>query len=373
MNAAWIDDSQSLRAFCDAVTGAVAVDTESDHFHAYDARVCLIQLASGGEAALVDPLAMDAAALEPLFAMLESPDIVKVLHAGRNDILEIDRDWERTINSMFDTQIAARFVGLGGNSLDFLLEDLVGVEPGKSFQKFDWTTRPLPDDKAEYATADVRHLLEIRELLVDRLEESGWLEPFRQQCSYVSTMRHEPNAFDPEDWRRVRGADGLDAAGRRTMSELFRWRHEMCREVNRAALHVFPNGALLHIARTRPSSKSELDTVRSLPAETLERFGDDILRVIEDAASVETPPESRPKRRRRERPSQDVYRRHKRLKKWRNKTKDELDIPGEFIATNANLMEIAQNPPSNLDELGQFEAVLPWHVEMFGDEILDQM
>lgn len=373
MNAAWIDDSQALRAFCDSVTDAVAVDTESDHFHAYDARVCLVQLASGAEAALVDPLAMDVSELEPLFELLESPDIVKVLHAGRNDILEIDRDLERTINAMFDTQIAARFLGLGGNSLDFLLEELVGVEPGKSFQKFDWTTRPLPADKAEYATADVRHLLEMRAMLAERLEQSGWLEPFRQQCDYVATMRHEPNPFDPGDWRRVRGADGLDAAGRRTISELFRWRHEMCREVNRAALHVFPDGALLHIARTRPSSKGELDTVRSLPEQTFERFADDILQVIEQAGSVDTPPESRPKERRRERPSQEVYRRHKRLKKWRNRTKERLDIPGEFIATNANLMEIAQSPPSNLEGLGRFEAVLPWHVEMFGDEMLDQM
>lgn len=372
MEADWIEDAETLESYCDAVSDVVAVDTESDHFHAYDARVCLIQLASRESSALVDPLDLGDDDLGPLFSLLKNPDVVKVLHAGRNDILEIDRDYERTINAMFDTQIAARFLGLDGNSLDFLLEDLVDVDPGKSFQKFDWTTRPLPDDKAEYAVADVRHLLEMRDILSERLETSGWLEPFRQQCTYVATMRHEPNPFDPEGWRRVRGADTLDAAGRRAICELYKWRHQMCREVNRAALHVFPDGALLHIARTRPTSKSELDTVRSLPEVTFDSFADDILRVIAESDSADTPPEKRP-RTPRERPPRDVLSRHKRLKKWRNRTKDRLGIPGEFIATNANLMEIAKNPPSTLDELAAFDTVLPWHIDMFGEEMLDEM
>ncbi|MGM0557055.1 MAG: ribonuclease D [Myxococcota bacterium] len=372
MDAIWIDDPRSLEDYCDSVDDVLAVDTESDHFHAYNARVCLIQLATDEVAALVDPLAMTADELEPFFSLMEDESVVKVFHAGRNDILEIDRDYARRVENLFDTQIAARFLGLDGNSLDFLLEDLVDVDPGKSFQKFDWTTRPLPDDKAEYATADVRHLLEMRDILLARLEQSGWLEPFHQQCEYVATMRHEPNPFDPEGWRGVRGVDSLDAAGRRAISELYTWRHQMCQEVNRAALHAFPDGALLHIARTRPSSKSELDTVRSLPAETFERYADDILEVITRSASVDDPPESRAKKKR-SRPSSEVYSRFKRLKKWRNKTWKSLDIPSEFVATNANLMEIAKNPPSTLEELADFDTVLPWHIEMFGQEMLDCM
>jgi ribonuclease D len=372
MDALWIDDRQSLAHYCDSVGDVLAVDTESDHFHAYDAQVCLIQLATADETALLDPLALAVDELEPFFALMEDEAVVKVFHAGRNDILELDRDYQRGVHNLFDTQIAARFLGLDGNSLDFLLEDLVGVEPGKSFQKFDWTTRPLPDDKAEYATADVRHLLEMRDILLERLEDTGWLEPFRQQCAYVATMRHEPNPFDPEDWRRVRGADSLDAAGRRAMSELYKWRHEMCQEVNKAALHAFPDGALLHIARTRPDSRSQLDTVRSLPSATFERYADDILEVIASSASVDDPPESRPKQRS-PRPSNEVYSRFKRLKKWRNKTWKELDIPSEFVATNANLMDIAKNPPTTLEELAAFDTILPWHLEMFGREMLDRM
>lgn len=369
MNADWIDDPEALEAYCAQVGDVLAVDTESDHFHAYDAQVCLIQLATDERAALVDPLAMNAEQLEPLFSVFEDPNVVKVLHAGRNDILELDRDYGRNISPMFDTQIAARFLGLDGNSLDFLLEDLVEVEPGKSFQKFDWTTRPLPEDKAEYATADVRHLLEMRTILGDRLAQGGWKDAFHQQCAYVATMRHEPNPFDPEDWRRVRGADSLDAAGRRAISELFRWRHTMCQEVNRAALHAFPDGALLHIARTRPSTRDELETVRSLPSETFERFADDIIEVIEASASVDAPSEKRP-RTRRDRPPQEVMSRFKRLKKWRNRTREELDIPSEFVATNANLMDIAKSPPANLAELAAFPSVLSWHVEMYGDDMM---
>ena len=370
MDAKWIDQGDALANFCEKVGDVVAIDTESDHFHAYDTQMCLVQMATHDDTALVDPLAMDEDALAAFFDLLSDEKVTKVFHAGRNDILEIDRDYGQPVRSLYDTQIAARFLNLDGNSLSFLEEDLLGVAESPSFQKFDWTTRPLPEDKAEYAIGDVQHLLELQEILTERLEESGWLEPFRQQCEYVSTVRHEPNPFDPERWRKVRGAKGLDGPGRRAMSELYRWRHEMCRQVNRAPLHVFPDGALLHISRTRPTSLDELSTVRSLPQETLDAFGEEMIRVIEASATVETPPDKPPRKERRPRLPREVKARFKRLKKWRNETREELGIASEFVATNANLMEMAKDPPESKQALRGCEGVLQWHVDRFGDDIL---
>ncbi len=87
MEPIWIDEAEQLQKFCEKNNGGpLTVDTESDHFHAYQAKVCLIQVADGAREALIDPLVLDAGELGPLFELLQDSSIIKILHAARNDI-----------------------------------------------------------------------------------------------------------------------------------------------------------------------------------------------------------------------------------------------------------------------------------------------
>lgn len=372
MRTLWIDKPDQLQEFCDGIDSRViAVDTESDHFHAYQAQVCLIQVGTPEVGALIDPLALDAADLEPLFDLMRDPSTITLLHAGRNDMLEMDRDYGVGIANLFDTQIAAKFLGYERNGLSWLQEEIVGSTPSGQYQRFDWTTRPVPAAAREYAVADVADLFVLRDRFLPELEQSQWLEPFRQQCAYVAAIStYEPSPFDPDGWWRLARRKNLSTEQRSALRELYLVRHEICSEENRAALHIFPDAALMKIARDLPSSTGELYDIRRLPDEITDEYGERILEGLDRSRANEPPPE-RPPRKPRRRTSREHRERFSALKDWRNRTCEALDIASEFIATNATLFDIAEDPPVTVDGLDAFPAVLPWHRETFGAEILE--
>ncbi len=373
MNAQWIDDPAALRQFCrdELGEGPVAVDTESDHFHAYQAQVCLIQLATDDAAALVDPLAIDAEELAPLFDVFEDPSITKVLHSARNDLNELDRDYGIDVKNLFDTQIAVRFLGYERNSLDWMLEHLLGVDPGGSYSRYDWTTRPLSDDARRYAVDDVRHLLELRDRFVDELDRDGWMTAFRQQCRYIAEITEfRASDFEPDGWRDLDGISEFDAAQRAVLHQLYDWRHRLCARRNQSAVTIFPNRPLVEIARHRPMTRDELADIAGIPESLVADCSDEILEVVADADPASAPPVDRPTTTN-EPPPPRQRKCYQALRKWRNETAESLDIPTEFIATNATLSTIADRRPQDDAELAGFDAVLDWHIEVLGDELLE--
>jgi ribonuclease D len=372
MQTEWIETGSRLSAFLEQGAGeALAVDTESNHFHAYRARVCLIQLAHPEGVGLVDPLSMSRGELAPLFDRLEDASMPKVLHAARNDIIEFNRDWGITLRNLFDTRTAARFLGYRRNSLDWLLEELVGVDQTGSFGRFDWTQRPVPEDARHYAAMDVAHLLELRETFLVELDASGWLDPFRQQCAHVAEQtEYQVNGFDPEGWRDIKQGRDLDGRGRAALRSLYQWRHEVCVEQNRSALHVFNNRALVRVARQRPDDLKELKAIKGVPGGLVDRRGEEILEALARSSGTDAPSRHRRSRRGR-RKSEAESDRYDALRDWRNQTSEAFDLPPEFIATNATLAEIAADPPDSVDELERFDDLLEWHRRLLGPEIMD--
>ena len=372
----WIDSPEKLHAFCtDEVRDVLAVDTESDHFHAYRPQVCLIQVATPEATAFVDPLAMDQAQMAPLLELFEDDGVEKLLHSARNDLGELDRDYGVDFRGVFDTQVAARFLDYQRNSLDWLLEEVCGVEPGPDFGRFDWTQRPLPDRALHYAEGDVVHLFELHRRFREELESLGWLEAFEQQCAHICrSTEHQLNPFDPEGWRGLRGVDKLDGRGRATARQLYLWRHELCLEINRSPVTFFSNSALIRLAKKRPISMEELEARSRVSKSLVEDHGREIVDVIRRAGEAPIPPKDvEDPRYRGSKPTAEERARYKRLRSWRNETSRRLVIPGEFIATNATLKKIAANPPKTVEELGEFSAILAWHCELLGSEILDAM
>lgn len=375
METCWIDRADALAAFCGAIDGeVVAIDSESDHFHAYRAQVCLLQVATRRQTALIDPLALDESELEPLFEICRNPEITKILHSARNDIDAFDRDWGLGIEGLFDTQIAARFLGYPRNSFDWLVEEVVGDSESGGYGRFDWTTRPLPDDARHYATTDVVHLFPLYDRFREELDACGWREPFEQYCRYVAAeTSHDPTPFDPEGWREIDTASGLEDQQRAVFRALYLWRHELCSELNRAAIHVFPDDVMAEIARRQIDSVETLRKLDRLPDETVDQYGTAILEVVERGREAEISAEAAPDEEADDghRTSERVQARYDALRDWRNRTADQLDIPTEFLATNATLSEIAADPPTEVEDLRQFRAILEWHREMFGAEIVE--
>lgn len=373
MRISWIDEPDEFEDFCAQIAGEViAVDTESDHFQAYHAKVCLIQVGTPEQGALVDPLRLGPQGLAPLFELLEDPKNPVLMHAGRNDIRELNRDYHIGVSNIFDTQVAAKFLGYERNGLTWLQKNIIGKTPPGQFQTYDWNTRPIPAPVREYAIADVVDLFALRERFLPELENTGWLGPFQQHCAYIaSTSDYQASEFDPEGWWKVHAKVGsrLDAQGRATLRELYAARHEICEKENRAPVHIFPNRALGSLAKEKPKNIAGLRKIKGLSEKLIANYSDTILRAIDHARHTKLPPKKRPTERKP--PSSLVIEARRRaLIDWRNHTADRLGVPGMLIATNSTLTDIASDPPDTVDGLDAFIPILDWQREMFGEEIL---
>lgn len=349
----------------------IALDTESDHFFAYRPYVALIQVATPSQAVLIDPLALTPDDLRPLLDVVSDAAVTKIMHSARNDIGELDRDWGVRAANVFDTQLAARFLRYEKFGLDALLQQTRGISLDKKYQRFDWARRPIPPAAQEYAIGDVVHLFDLRSRLLRELEAEGWLTAFREQMDRLTDESgYTEVPFDPEDWRKLKGAKELDDVGRSVCAALYVYRHELCDHLNRAPLHVLDNQTLLRIARERPKSRGALGRLKGIRPNTLKYNGDAIIDVISDALDAPPPPAKRPRDRNDgPRPSHQAKEHLKTLLALRQALGEETGLSVDLVLQRATLEQIAAIAPRTLDDLADVD-LLDWQRELFGAQIV---
>lgn len=256
----WITEHADFEELVDELvrTEAYALDTEFHRERTYLPELAVVQLATRDRIALVDALAVD---LGPLRRALES-DAICVMHAGSQDLEILDLVCGMAPKRMFDTQIAALFCGYRTSALGKLLEGFLGVQLDKSAQLSDWTRRPLPEAELRYAASDVAHLLELRAVLVKRLEERGRLEWAEEEIEQQRIK--DRSSADPDTlWWKLRGKTKLGGRARGVAQELARWRDETARKQNRPARTVLSDMALLALSQRPARNAEQLRAVRN--------------------------------------------------------------------------------------------------------------
>jgi ribonuclease D len=256
-----IDTQQAFDDVLDALRSepAYAVDTEFHREHTYFPKLALVQVAWRDGLALIDPLAVDIA---PFSAILDGPGVA-VLHASDQDLEVLDLACGTRPSTLFDTQIAAGFVGMSMPSLATLYEKVLGVRVGKGDRLTDWLARPLNDAQLTYAAGDVEHLLEVHDLLAADLGGRGRLEWALAECEDARVR--DRGARDPEDaWRRVKEIRQLRGPARRVAQSVAGWRERRAAEVDQPVRRVLPDLALVGVAQRQPKSTSELRKIRGL-------------------------------------------------------------------------------------------------------------
>src|SRR5918998_471458 len=201
--------------------GRLGLDTEFMPEGRYRPLLCLVQIAVDGDVFVLDPLAgFDPA---PLAAVLADPEVEIVLHAGRQDVAILRREWRTDVTNVFDTQVAAGFAGFSAQAgYNGLLHDVLRVRLPKTASFTRWDARPLTDEQLMYARGDVEHLLPLADAIRSRLEGSGRLEWAREECRAVARASDER---DPDEvWRRLPRVNGLDPRSRAVAREIAAWR-----------------------------------------------------------------------------------------------------------------------------------------------------
>jgi len=264
---------------------ALAVDTESNSFHAYFERVCLIQLSTRDADFAVDPFDLDARPLGELFA---NPRIEIVLHAADYDVRSMKRDFQFRFARLFDTMLAAKMLGKPEIGLAALVLGSFGMRLAKEHQRSDWGRRPLSPAQIAYAHMDTRYLLPLRDLLGRELSAAG-----REAEAYALFERQaacepRPRRFDAEAFRHIRGFRALEPSARAVVGALYKLREDCARAANRPPFKVFGDDALLELGRKRPRSSEELSHVKGLGQSTVRRDGEAIVAAIARALASDS-------------------------------------------------------------------------------------
>ena len=284
----WVDGPEALARLVGELVEAeaYAVDTEFHRERTYYPHLDLVQIAWDGGLALVDPLAVD---LAPLAQVLDGPGLA-VLHAADQD-LEVLRASCGTVPSrLFDTQLAAGFLGMSSASLQSLVERLLGVRLKKGDRLADWTRRPLGPDQRAYAAADVEHLLALHATITAQLADRGRLSWAEQECELARLQERGPT--DPETaWWRQRDSRSLRGKSMGVAQEVAAWRERRAMALDLPPRFVLPDLAMAAIAQRPPSSAADLAGVRGLESRHLKgAMADEIMAAVERGRGL--PPES---------------------------------------------------------------------------------
>jgi ribonuclease D len=274
--------------------GRLAIDTEFVSERRYQAMLCLAQVAVADPAAdggvrteVLDPL--DSLDPTPIARLLADPGVEVVVHAGRQDVALLRRVWEVDVTNVFDTQVAAGFLGFGNQEgYESLVRKVLGVrlKGAEGFTR--WDRRPLTEAQLDYARDDARLLLALGEELEGRLRELGRLDWAREECRLLEGVTDER---DPDRlFERLPRVGRLDAEGRAVARELVGWRERTAASVDRPASFVLPDHALVELARRRPGDRAGLEHVRGLPQQTIRRRGDRLLEALERGRHRDPPP-----------------------------------------------------------------------------------
>jgi ribonuclease D len=275
--------------------GRIAIDTEFVSERRYQALLCLMQVAVPDPSAegsvrteVLDPLEGDPD-FSPLARVLADPGVEVVMHAGRQDVALLRRTLDTEVTSIFDTQVAAGFLGFGNQEgYESLVRKVLKVKLTGSEGFTRWDRRPLTPQQLEYAADDARLLLALGEELERRLEERGRLEWAREESRTLEEASDERGAL--RSYERLPRLGRLSESARGIAFTLAEWREDEARAADRAPGSVLPDQALVELARRTPRDKHGLEQIRGLPPQTLHRRADALLAAIERGRGTTAPP-----------------------------------------------------------------------------------
>jgi len=272
---------RSLRA-----AGRFALDTEFVGERTYLPRLCFVQVATEEFIALVDTLAFDE--LGPLWDLVADPSIQKVLHAAREDLrLAYYGGGKRLPQNIFDTQVAAGFIGLPSYPLSYarLAEALMGVKLSKAETRSEWDRRPLTPAQLEYARDDVRFLLPITgkiNRLLERLGRVGWMQEEMGRFSEARTYETAPE----EAYLRLRTGRGFTARPTALLRAVAAWREGEAAARDVPARSLLRDEVLIELAQRPPRRLTEFRRLRGFPEMEEVSFGSPLLDALNAARAL---------------------------------------------------------------------------------------
>jgi ribonuclease D len=360
----WVNTTEGLGKMTHdlASQSRVAVDTESNSLHAFREQVCLLQFSSPKTDYLVDPLALKD--LSPLAPVFSNPSIEKIFHAAEYDLNCLRRDFGFSFANLFDTMHAARVLGYPAVGLDKLLGDKFDIKIDKRHQKANWAARPLTKDQIHYARLDTHYLFDLRDALEAELKEKERLyfalEDFQRACRFDDSKPKTNGA----SWERFAGRKDLSLRELTVVAHLCKWRDKEAERLDRPPYKVMMDDVLISLAKNPPEAKVDLSAA-GLSEKQIRLWGDMVLSATKHGAQAPLV-----ERRQAERKNDAELRRLEKLKAWRKKLGETMQVESDIILPKMYLTSLSEHPPKDIDELKELMKDAPARFESFGGQIL---
>ena len=348
----------------------IGVDLEADSMHCFSEKICLIQIAGPNQAWLVDPFLIND--FSPFSQILENPEIIKVFHGSDFDVRSLDRELSVEIESLFDTEIACRFLNIKARGLGALLKSFFNIDVDKKYQKVDWSKRPLKDEMIAYSVGDVATLVELHDLLKDRLEKIGRLAWAEEEFDLQARVKYESNHLRPL-FKKFKGAGKLDNRSLAVLEHLLEVRLSQAEKKDLPPFKIMSNQSIMTMVQRRPASVDAILKCRALSPKQAGMYGQLCVKAIETALAL--PHRELPSypRTRMPRKTSQVLGRIDALKKMREAASQALAMEPGFLINNNMIAAVAADKPTSQEDLLQISGMRNWQVEALGDRIMDTL
>lgn len=359
----YIANQEALEAFVERArcSSVLAIDTEFLREKTYYAKLCLLQMATDDEVAIVDPFAVRD--LTPIACLLEDEGIVKLFHAGGQDLEIIYREIGVLPRPIFDTQIAAALLGhtqqIGYGAL---VNSLCGVSLKKSDSFTDWSRRPLQDSQLDYAADDVLYLPEVYRTMVERLEEKGRLAWLRNDFEELSN----PARYEEDPRLRYKRLKRVNQLSRRQMSaarELAAWREVEAQHRDVPRKWILTDEQIVEACRRDPRSIDDLFMVRGIKERVTTRDARAIVSIM--AKGMALPESEWPELDRAAKNEPNVDAEIDLMNALVRLRARENDIAMQTLASHGDLAMVARGYTEGVDVLKG------WRRAIVGEELLD--
>lgn len=282
-----ITNNEDLKAICQQASKSdvIAVDTEFKRETTYYPKACLIQIATKDLTACIDPF--EISDFEPLKAILYSPDITKIFHAGRQDLEIFYFLFDKIPTPIFDTQIAATLLGFADQvGYGNLTKKMLNIELDKSLTRADWEKRPMSKKQIEYAANDVIYLLKIYHLQIQQLKETERLNWLKKDFDFLSNENlYKPSPNDA--WKKIKNYNRMNKVQRCIVYKISQWREEVALKRNRPRTFIIKNQSIIDIANQKPTNLNELEEIRDIHPNLIKRDGQKLIELIEKASTMQ--------------------------------------------------------------------------------------
>jgi len=371
----YIDKNISLKEVCDKWLNStiLAIDTEFIRTNTFYPIPALIQIYDGIHCYLIDPLVISD--FNPLKNVMLSSDTIKVLHSCSEDLEVFDRLFKTLPSPLFDTQIAAAFLGYGFSAgYARLLKTLYNIDIPKDETRSDWLQRPLSESQLNYAAMDVIYLYKLYEKISSELkdtEKKVWVD----DCNLELSQQFYKNQETEQYFTRFKNSWRLDSQQQEVLFYLSLWREKTARAKNKPRSHIVTDDALYELALKQPASQDALKSLVELSSNNRKNYGHDLVMLLMDLKNLpvdkisshrQLPDEPLP------REAGDIL---KQLKQLVDDTAERLNIAPEMLARKKDLQGLVNSAlkgkhclPDSLKNWRQpvignllLEATLQWH------------